>query len=359
MAPAPRPRALRKDYVASVFKPLKPTVYSESARPSSLAPNIRSVSWSPTGALLAQSTSVNIRVWNVDRPDVKASSEMKDGARGTAHTMAVEKVAFNPRSEALLASTGLDGMVKLWDVRTPAGATGGMRGTTTIKSAEHKVGGQGLFLTWHPGGTEVLVGRQDDVVTALDIRKIDTALVEVGGPKWEMEPTNRSPVKDKGSFNMMAFSNSGREVFATTGDGPVKVLDYPTMEPIYTLGAHTSNTYAVQHSPAGNYVAVGASDSLISLWDTNTWMCAHVLSHNTSAVRDLSFSFDGTFLVAGCGADRDGDKGLDIYHVDTGESVHTIETVNAVSWVAWHPLRYAIAYGGDPGGLKVAGVFKD
>jgi THO complex subunit 3 len=296
---------------------------------------------------------------------VKASTELKDGTRNNAHTSTVEKIVFSPRMDSLLASTGLDGTVKLWDIRLPGGATGlasggpmGKAGTTP-RAGEHKVGDQGLFLTWHPSGTELLVGRRDDVVTSLDIRKIDTPSMEPHANKYDISPSDRTPVKDKGSYNMMAFSNSGREVFATTAEGPVKVLDYPTMKPLYTLSAHASSTYAVQHSPLGNYVAVGASDSLISLWDTSSWLCARVLGNHTSAVRDVSFSFDGAYLVAGGGADRDGDKGLQIHHVDTGECVHTVETVNPVTWVSWHPLRYAVAYGGDPGGLKVVGAFKD
>ncbi|KJX93049.1 WD repeat-containing protein [Zymoseptoria brevis] len=365
MAPAPRPRTLRKDTLPTTFKSYKPQVFSETARASTLAPNIRSISWSPTGNAIAQCTSVNIRVWNSERPDVKASTEMKDGTRNTAHTSGVEKVAFNPRMEGVLASTGLDGMVKVWDIRLPGGATGIVGGGpmgkagVTPRGGEYKVGDQGLFLTWHPAGTQLLVGRRDDVVTALDVRKLDTTFIEANADKFDLAPEDRTPVKDKGSYNMMAFSNSGREVFATTAEGPVKILDYPTMKPLYTLSAHTSSTYAVSHSPIGNYVAVGASDSLVSLWDTSSWMCARVLSNHTSAVRDVSFSFDGTYLVAGCGADRDGDKGLSIWHADMGEVVHTIETVNPVTWVSWHPLRYAIAYGGDPGGLKVVGAYKD
>jgi THO complex subunit 3 len=233
------------------------------------------------------------------------------------------------------------------------------KASTTPRAAEYKVGDQGLFLTWHPSGTSLLVGRRDDVVTALDIRKLDTTFLEPNASKYDLTPSDRTPVKDKGSYNMMAFSNSGREVFATTAEGPVKVLDYPSMKPLYTLSAHTSSTYAVQHSPAGNYVAVGASDSLISLWDTSSWMCARVLSNHTSAVKDVSFSFDGAYVVAGGGLDKDADKGLQIHHVDTGECVHTVDTAGSVTFVAWHPLRYAVAYGGEPVGLKIVGAFKD
>lgn len=376
MAPPPRARPLRKDMVASVFKP-KAITFSETFKPSSLAPNIRSISWSPTGSLVGCATTVYIRVWNPERADVKASTELKDGIKGGAHGGAVERVVFCPTREAVLASCGQDGLVKLWDVRLPgaAGMVGaGPKGSVTSKSGDAAVGGKALFLTWHPNGTELLVGRADDVVTALDVRKADIPIIETAinpasttyAPKYDLDAIDRTPPRDlfknaegKGNLNAMAFSNTGRELFATTSDGPVHILDYPTLEPLHTLRGHTSNTYVVQQSPTGAYVALGASDSLVTLWDTSSFLCTHVLTRQTSSVRDISFSFDGAYLVAGSGAEEktrgDPEKGLHIYHVDSGEEVHTVETTNAPTYVAWHPLKYAVAYAGDPGGLKVVG----
>lgn len=101
---------------------------------------------------------------------------------------------------------------------------------------------------------------------------------------------------------------------------------------------------------------MGGGDSIISLWDTSGWYCAHTVTSNTSGIRDISFSFDGSYIVAGNGSDaKEGEKGLDISHTETGEHVHTVETVNPISCVAWHPLRYWLAYAGDPGGLKITG----
>lgn len=48
--------------------------------------------------------------------------------------------------------------------------------------------------------------------------------------------------------------------------------------------------------------------------------------------------------------------GLDINHVETGESVHKIETSSPAPCVQWHPNRYNLAYSGDPSGLKIVGA---
>ena len=140
------------------------------------------------------------------------------------------------------------------------------------------------------------------------------------------------------------------------GDGSVRILDWPTMGTLATLSGHTSAALAVQHSPNGSCVAVGGSDSLVSLWDTTDWICRNTLSGGAGGVHHVSFSFDGSYLVTGHGSDKDAEKGIDIVQVESTEVAHTLETQYAATVVAWHPLRYWLAYTGDPGGLKIVGV---
>ncbi len=291
---------------------------------------------------------------------MKSSTEIRSGhnnsfAGGPGGAGApVEKIAFCPTTENLLASVGHDGGVRLWDVRVPGGAAGAGRGT---QLADCKIGESTLFLTWHPSGRELLVGTKDDNVHSVDVRRLVD--FDSSSSKWALEASNCTPSADKTispRYYAMCFSNSGREVFATTGDGPVRILDYPSMDPQHSLSGHSYATYAVQHSPRGDWLAIGGGDSIITLWDTHDWHCAHALMHHTSAVRDISFSFDGAYLVAGSGTDaRDGAAGLAIYHTDSGDVAHTIDTSNPVTVAGWHPWKYWVAYAGDPGGLKIVG----
>lgn len=357
MAPPLRSRQLRKDLFVTAFKNVKPIQYTEMVNVTSKSPvpNIRAITWSPTGALVATCVHAHIRIWHSDRPTVKSSIEIrkahpKSGVAGAAGDI-VEKISFCPTREGLLASTGHDGYVRLWDVRMPGGAAGSGKGT---QLADCKVGDQGHFLSWHPSGTEILVGRKDDKIYSVDVRRMSAP--EAVLPSVTLNATESTPT-GKSVYNVMAFSNSGREVFATTQEGPVKILDYPSMSLLHTISGHTAPTYTVQHSPIGSTVAVGSGDSLVSMWDTHSWFCTHTLSAHMSSVRDLSYSFDGAYIVAGSGSDaRDGSNGLEIYYAETGEVVHTVETIQPVTQVAFHPTRYWIAYNGDPGGLKIAGA---
>lgn len=216
--PAPaRSRPLRKDDFTRTFRTQKATALSETSRPSSIPPNIRHLSWSPTGLALSTATNSKIRVWNPDRPSVKSSQEL------TGHTGTVERVEWNPLREGELASTGTDGTLRLWDVRVGPGAVGAAGRSSCVQDV--KLGDGGLFLGWHPSGQQIVVGRRDDVVVVADVRMGLMGNVEALEPR----EGSRKVVSGQVQMNQFAFSNSGREMFATTGEGTVKVLDWPSM----------------------------------------------------------------------------------------------------------------------------------
>lgn len=71
-------------------------------------------------------------------------------------------------------------------------------------------------------------------------------------------------------------------------------------------------------------------------------------------VRNISFSFDGSFIVGG----SDEGNGLEIAHTETGEHVHSMKTSGPAPVVEWHPSRYYLAYA-DMHGLKIVGLDSD
>ena len=90
---------------------------------------------------------------------------------------------------------------------------------------------------------------------------------------------------------------------------------------------------------------------MISLWDTTDWVCKRTVSNPSSgAVRGLSWSWDGRYIVGasediGSGGGEGLSNGLEIYHAETGDVVHTIATgASGIPAVEWHPSRYWLAY---------------
>jgi THO complex subunit 3 len=141
-------------------------------------------------------------------------------------------------------------------------------------------------------------------------------------------------------------------LFLTCGNGTVKILDYETMDTLHTLKAHTSSCFSLELSPDGNYLAIGGTDALLTLWDTWDWYCKRSLAKMTGPIRTLSFSWDGGYLVAG----SEDDVGLEIAHVDSGQYIHTVDTSPAAApIVQWSPRDYSLAYSINeaPGGLRI------
>ncbi|KZF22325.1 WD40 repeat-like protein [Xylona heveae TC161] len=322
MAPLQYRRSVPKDRFSTLFGALRTQTYHDPATRGPGSHAVRTLAWSPTGTFIATgSVDRTLRIWNPEKANVKYSTDLR------GHSGTVERVAWNPVREAELASVSADGTVRFWDVRSK----------TSV--GEAKIGGEGFSIAWAPDGSEVIVGRKDDMLVPISLA--------TGKPSQQ-----QAGIQQDVQTNQTTFSHTGQELLLTTGEGKVKILDYPSLSPLHTLNAHTAACLALELCPRGKYLAVGSSDALVTLWDTQDWVCKHSLGAMVGAVRSVGFSFDGSFIVGG----SDEGTGLEIAHVETGEYVHTVQTAHPAPCVAWHPSRYWLAYSGDPVGLKIVGA---
>lgn len=175
--------------------------------------------------------------------------------------------------------------------------------------------------------------------------------------------------------NQIFFCWSRQRVYVGTGSGTVRILSYPDFNPVinhaydraaidgigapneYALKGHTGSCLSVELSPNARYLASGGTDSLVCLYDTEDWICQRTLTDLVGPVKSLSFTHDGYYLVAGSDAEvQQGQAtGIDCYHVESGERVHTFKTATSSPVVAWAPTRYQLAYS-DVGQLRIIGV---
>lgn len=276
---------------------------------------------------------------------------------------------FNPVRDAELASCSSDGTVRFWDVRSK----------TCVSKLD--VGGEAFTLSWSADGKVVIVGRKDDTLVPVSVENsISTPTVALAsssssaaaGAEQQQQKSSSTYTLLPGhaqntqtnattfSYHIPTSSSPNLDLLATTGDGTVRIFSYPSFDLQYTLNAHSSACLALALAPTGRYLAVGGSDALISLWDTTDWVCRRtVSSEGGGTIRGVSWSFDGRFL---CGSsDEVGPNGLEIFHAETGDSVHKIPTSAGVPAVAWHPTRYWLAYslmaeGSNAGGLRIVGA---
>ena len=99
-------------------------------------------------------------------------------------------------------------------------------------------------------------------------------------------------------------------------------------------------------------MAVGAADSLVSLWKRvhkgmgmrmqHRRGCVRTLGSLEWPIRTISQSHDSCFVSAGSE-----DNHLDIWHVETGELLVQVPVRAALNTMDWHPKRYLLAWGAD------------
>lgn len=317
------------------FSSLKPRTYADPPTRNASV-NIRDLSWSPPGNRIACALSDKIlRVWNPEKPEVRMSTELK------GHSLPAAAVVWNPTHSDLLVSCSADHTVRSWDYRTKSN-----RGVINT-------GGENTALAFHPDGHHVAVAGRDETVTFLDMRQ--NAPLE----------TRKVPAYVHG----MTFSHAGNTLLMSMASGEVLLYDYPGLKPQHTVEAHASAALCLELDPRGNLLAVGGSDAVVGVWDTEEWVYLRTLRNMDAPVKKVTFSFDGQYI---CYATEDPashdievvsipgpihQEGLGLtveqIHIDSGETIHTFHTNHPVTNVRWHPNRYVLAYSGDPAGMKI------
>jgi WD40 repeat protein len=213
----------------------------------------------------------------------------------------------------LLATTGLDGTVRLFDARS-------LKELRSISTNAEDLPALGLSFSPDGGllaagiGSEVVIW---EVASGTERRRLifhsddlldvafspDGRALASGGRDgqvrlWDMASGDELlTFATDGAIYGLAFSPNGTQLAAALDNSLAQVWDLATGEVALTLEGHLSIVTDLAYSPDGETLATSSTDLSVRLWSAADGSPLDVLRGHSSSVETVSFSADGTELV--------------------------------------------------------------
>jgi WD40 repeat protein/tRNA A-37 threonylcarbamoyl transferase component Bud32 len=253
----------------------------------------------------------------------------KKAADWQAHDRPISCLAFDPQSK-VLASAGLDGLVRLWQVGSgkPAGE---------LKNHEAGVN----WVRFSPDDKRLASAGSDGTVIVWQDQR-----------QWKRLPPQEHAV------SAVAFHPNGRLLATATFDvdapGIVRLWDVERGAEVHRYTGHTSRITALAYTTDGSLLASASHDGTVRLLaGDNTAEEKLVFREHAFPVSAVAFSPDGHLVASAAGrlqAKRPEEGEVLLWRAATGEVVHRLKGhVRRPTTVAFNPSGTRLATSGWDG----------
>mmetsp|Transcript_4364 Transcript_4364/g.13211 ORF Transcript_4364/g.13211 Transcript_4364/m.13211 type:complete len:488 (-) Transcript_4364:1983-3446(-) len=214
-----------------------------------------------------------VRVW-----DVQTSSELRnlDG-----HTERVSAVVFHPANVEVLATSGADRVVRLWNL----GNEKGKEQVHVLSGHADRVAG----INFHPLGTLLATAGYDTSWRLWDVETGQELLLQEGHSK---------PVYK------VAYHPDGSLVASGGLDRATRIWDTRSGRCVMTFTGHVDSVLGVDFCPDGYHLATGSGDNSIKIWDLRKRRCFYTISAHSSCVSNVRYQPERGHLLVSSSFDR-------------------------------------------------------
>lgn len=280
------------------------------------------------------------------------------------HTRWVMAVAISPDGQ-IVASSGLDDVIKLWNLTT---------GALIMTLAGHTKAVN--CLTFSPDSQFLVSGSDDDTVRVWQVtsgkllrtlmghsRDVNSVAVHTDG-QWLVSGSEDRTIRLwklttgetlrifpnlAGMIRSVAISSDGQMVASGGLDNQVKLWNLKTGEQVHSFaGKHFNSVNAIVFSPDSKTLVSGSKDKTIKVWDLAKRDVIRTLTGHSDSVNAIALSANGKRLVSGSS-----DKTIRVWDLATGELRTTLNESHPINAVSISPDGSMIASGSSDNTVKL------